>query len=66
MAWIVANAGLLHLIPISSLKSVAIEGKNIHIEFEQSGSTKKIVLKSRKQQELYQLLHDKLKKENQN
>ena len=63
MSWMVAQFDLLHLIPIKSLKSVAIEGKKICIEFEKSGRIKKIVLISRRQQELYQLLSAKLKME---
>ncbi len=63
MSWMVAQFDLLHLIPINSLKSVEIEGKKICIEFEKSGRIKKIVLISRRQQELYQLLSAKLKME---
>ncbi|MGH1385088.1 hypothetical protein [Kordia sp.] len=63
MSWMVAQFDLLHLIPIDSLKSVEIEGKKICIEFEKSGRIKKIVLISRRQQELYQLLSAKLKME---
>jgi hypothetical protein len=64
--WIAEHFGVLHLIPINSLKSVEIEGKNIYIEFEQVGRIIKLVLISRKQQELYLLLRDKLKKGNLN
>ena len=63
MAWILEKFDLLHLIPIKSLKSVKIENKNINVEFEKTGRIKKIVIISKKQNELVQLLIEKMNKQ---
>uniref|UniRef100_UPI00404A07D3 hypothetical protein n=1 Tax=Flavobacterium sp. TaxID=239 RepID=UPI00404A07D3 len=62
MAFIAKKFDLLHMIPIETLKSVKKDGTNVIIEFSQNGYLKKIVLVSKKQNELVKLLHDKMSK----
>ena len=60
MAWIAKQFDLLHIIPIESIKSVKRDGKKINVEFEKNGEAKKIVLISKRRDELVQLLNDKI------
>ena len=62
IAWSAEKSDLLHLIPIESLKLVEGEGKNINVEFEKNGRMKKVVIISRRKNELIQLLNDKMNK----
>lgn len=62
MAWIAEQFDLLHIIPIESIKLVKSNGKHINIEFEKNGRKKKIVLLSRRRDELIKLLNDKIDK----
>lgn len=64
MAGIAEQFGLLHLIPIESLKSVESDGKKINIEFKKNGRSNKIVLISRRKSDLIKLLNDKMDKKN--
>jgi len=61
MAWILDKYDLLHLISIKSLKSVESEGNNINIAFDKSGQLKEVVIMSKRQNELIQLLKYKMK-----
>ncbi len=60
MAWIAEQFDLLHIIPIKSIQSVKANGKKINVEFEKNGQTKKIVLMSKRQDKLVQLLNTKM------
>ena len=62
-AWFAEKFDLLHLIPIKSLSSVKLINKMIHLEFEKNGEKKEIVLLSRKQKELIDLLQRKMEEE---
>lgn len=59
-AWISEQFDLLHVIPINSLLSVESEQKKLKIEFVKKGRKKKIVIISKRQNELIQLLHGKM------
>ncbi|WP_036154025.1 hypothetical protein [Maribacter forsetii] len=62
MAWIAEQFDLLHIIPIKSIKSVKTDGKKINLEFQKNGQTKKIVLISKRKDELIQLLNIEMDK----
>ena len=62
MAWIAEQFDLLHIIPIESIVSVKIVKQKINVEFEKNGVMKKIVLISKRKDELTQLLNNKMVK----
>ncbi len=62
IAVIAERHDLIHRILIKSLLSVKNENKHITVVFEKDGKRKEIVLMSKRQQELVQLLNSKMTK----
>ena len=62
MAFIAEKFDLIHVIPINELVCANKEGKKINIEFTKNGIVKRIVIVSRKQNELVSILTNKIER----
>ena len=66
MAIIADKFDLLHIIPINKIHKVSIIENQLNLEFVKNSENKKIVLRSKKQKELLDLLNKKMNTKNGN